>query len=63
MEALAKYHEQPILYLMDLVDVEIPSKKPNLRDKFNALLEECSALRCPTCNHEDDLCTPINLYK
>jgi len=59
MEALAKYHDQPVLYLMDLIDVEMPLSHPNLRDKFNVLLQECSALRCPSCNNQDKLCMPI----
>ena len=60
MEALAKYQDQPaVLYLMDLVDVEIPLSHPNLPDKFNVLLQECSALGCPSCKKQDDSCMPI----
>ena len=61
LEALAKFHDQPVLYLMDLVNVEIPLSHPNLRDKFNVLLKECSALRCSSCKaiYANYACHPI----
>ena len=61
MEALAKYHDQPILYLMDLVNVDIPQNYSVPRKKFKELLEGCRALRCPNCNEDPSVCLPIEL--
>ena len=59
ISALAKYHDQPVLYLMDLVDVSIPKSVPLLRDKYKGLLQSCLGLRCPTCGDDTLTCMPI----
>ena len=57
MAELEKYKLQPVLYLMDLVDVEIPASQQGLRDTYQRLMRDCRGLRCPSCG-EDTQCMP-----
>ena len=69
LEALTKYHDQPVLYLLDLVNVALPLIHPKKKRKkyynkmsrrYKKLMNACAALRCPSCR-EDHLCMPIVL--
>ena len=55
LEALTKYQDQPVLYLLDLVNVALPSSHPEMIERYNKLMEACAALRCPSCR-VDHLC-------
>ena len=54
---LDKFSEQPVLYLMDLVDADIPSARQGMRDAYQSLMADCRGIRCPSCS-EDSNCLP-----
>ena len=57
IQELSKYADQPYLYLLDLVDVDIPAKHTDMRETYQKLMRSCVGLRCPSCRDTND-CMP-----
>ncbi|GAX84058.1 hypothetical protein CEUSTIGMA_g11482.t1 [Chlamydomonas eustigma] len=54
-----QYKTEPLLYLMDLPEVDIPASQPELREQYKKLMSSCNGLRCPKCHGGDSGCMPV----
>ena len=63
MEDLLKRKDQPVLHLLDLPEVDIPSTAGDALRAFRELVDRCRGLRCPRQCHDDDACIKLPMEK